>query len=278
MNIPKKNSKNNNSPISKIHSHIPKNNKISYSFDITTSNNYVKNISHDIPSKINTPIEFIRQRKKFVLLNSFDKNWTKYFLEQKEKALIEIKLDDEILEENNSNSLEYKRNNNKKKYNSLKKKSEYIINGKINQGSDIYCNSKINQYENAKINALGSKYKIDEKLDVKLKKEIKTKEKKIRSSKNQVNLRKSSITKIKVYNEDNIKDLESLFNFSQKRKKLMRIDDDIEDSYISRDNMEKKNNVKLLGKNYKKIFNEVAKEIINNSKIDSVRIILEELM
>ena len=278
MNIPKKNSKNNNSSISKIHSHIPKNNKISYSFDITTSNNYVKNISHDIPSKINTPIEFIRQRKKFVLLNSFDKNWTKYFLEQKEKALIEIKLDDEILEENNSNSLEYKRNNNKKKYNSLKKKSEYIINGKINQGSDIYCNSKINQYENAKINALGSKYKIDEKLDVKLKKEIKTKEKKIRSSKNQVNLRKSSITKIKVYNEDNIKDLESLFNFSQKRKKLMRIDDDIEDSYISRDNMEKKNNVKLLGKNYKKIFNEVAKEIINNSKIDSVRIILEELM
>ena len=278
MNIPKKNSKNNNSSISKIHSHIPNNNKISYSFDKTTSNNNVKNISHDIPSKINTPIEFIRQRKKFVLLNSFDKNWTKNFLEQKEKALIEIKLEDEILEENNSNSLEYNWNNNKKKYNSLKKKSEYIINSKINKGSDIYCNSTINHYENTKKNALDSEYKIDEKLDEKPKKEIKPKEKKIRSSKNQVNLRKSSITKIKVYNEDNIKDLESLFNFSQKRKKLMRIDDDIEDSYISRDNMEKKNNVKLLGKNYKKIFNEVAKEIINNSKIDSVRIILEELM
>ena len=264
MNIPKKNSKNNNSSISKIHSHIPNNNKISYSFDKTTSNNNVKNISHDIPSKINTPIEFIRQRKKFVLLNSFDKNWTKNFLEQKEKALIEIKLEDEILEENNSNSLEYNWNNNKKKYNSLKKKSEYIINSKINKGSDIYCNSTINHYENTKKNALDSEYKIDEKLDEKPKKEIKPKEKKIRSSKNQVNLRKSSITKIKVNNED-------------KRKKLMRINDAIEESYISRDNMENQN-IKLLGKNYKKLFNEVEKEIINNSKIDSVRIILEELM
>ena len=37
-------------------------------------------------------------------------------------------------------------------------------------------------------------------------------------------------------------------------------------------------NIKLLGKNYKKLFNEVEKEIINYSKIDSVRIILEELM
>ena len=58
----------------------------------------------------------------------------------------------------------------------------------------------------------------------------------------------------------------------------MRIDNNIEKSSISRDNMKNKNNVKLLGKNYKKIFNEAEKEIINNSKLDSVRIILEELM
>ena len=57
----------------------------------------------------------------------------------------------------------------------------------------------------------------------------------------------------------------------------MRINDAIEESYISRDNMENQN-IKLLGKNYKKLFNEVEKEIINYSKIDSVRIILEELM
>ncbi len=162
------------------------------------------------------------------------------------------------------------------KYNSPKKKSEYIIKSKINQGSDIYSNSKINKYENTKNNDLDSEYKIGEK---KPKKEIKSKEKIIINPKNQVDLRKSSTAKIKVYDDDNnIKNLHNLFNFSQKGKKLMRIDNNIEKSSISRDNMKNKNNVKLLGKNYKEIFNEAEKEIINNSKLDSVRIILEELM
>ena len=59
----------------------------------------------------------------------------------------------------------------------------------------------------------------------------------------------------------------------------MKSSDNIEEFPISKDNIENKNNnVKLLGKNYKEIFNEEEKEIINNSKIDSVRIILEELM
>ena len=115
MDIPKKNNKTKDSSISIMHSHVPKNTQVSSSFDIATSINYVKNVSHEIPSKINTPIEFIKQRKKFVLQNSFDINQTKHFLEQKEKALIEIKLDDEIFEENNLNELEYKRNYNKKK-------------------------------------------------------------------------------------------------------------------------------------------------------------------
>ena len=59
----------------------------------------------------------------------------------------------------------------------------------------------------------------------------------------------------------------------------MKSSDNIEEFPISKDNIENKNNnVKLLGKNYKEIFNEEEKEIINNSKIDSVRIILEEFM
>ena len=59
----------------------------------------------------------------------------------------------------------------------------------------------------------------------------------------------------------------------------MRIDNNIEKSSISRDNMKNKNiNVNLLGKKYKEIFNEAEKEIINNSKLNSVRIILEELL
>ena len=58
----------------------------------------------------------------------------------------------------------------------------------------------------------------------------------------------------------------------------MGIDDDIEESSISRDNMENKNNIKLLGNNHRNIFNETEKEIVNNSKIDTLRNILEELM
>ena len=99
MNIPEKINKPKNSSKSVIKSQIPKNYQDKTSYASTMVNN-VKNISHEVHSKINSPIEFIRQRNKFVLLNSFDKNWTKHFLEQKEKALIETELDDKILEEN----------------------------------------------------------------------------------------------------------------------------------------------------------------------------------
>ena len=37
-------------------------------------------------------------------------------------------------------------------------------------------------------------------------------------------------------------------------------------------------NIKLLGNNHRNIFNETEKEIVNNSKIDTLRNILEELM
>ena len=113
-------------------------------------------------------------------------------------------------------------------------------------------------------------------MDKKLKKEIK-KEKKNKNHKNQVIIKKSSTTNIKLY-DDNIKKWEDAFNFSQKRKNLMRIDDDIEESSISNENKKNKNNIKLLEKDYKKIFNETEKEIINNSKIDSIRIILKEMI
>ena len=274
MHSPKEINKTKNSYTSIVNSHIPKK-YVSTSFDAATAINDAKNISHEIPSKINTPTEFIRQRNKLAIQNSFE-NWTKNFLEQKSKALIEIKLDDEILEENNSNILEYKANNSKHKINnSSKKRTEYIINSKSNLKSDINCYSKINQDGNTIYrNDLDSKNKID--MDKKLKKEIK-KEKKNKNHKNQVIIKKSSTTNIKLY-DDNIKKWEGAFNFSQKRKNLMRIDDDIEESSISNENKKNKNNIKLLEKDYKKIFNETVKEIINNSKIDSIRIILEEMI
>jgi len=251
MHSPTKIIKPKNSSILTIKSQILKNNQESTCFSASTMVNNVKNNSHEIPSKINTPIEFIRQKKKFVLLNSFDKNWTKHFLEQKEKALLEIKLDDKILEveENKVDTLEcldnMKNNNKKKVYSLYKKKSEDIINNRDNMEIDHNYSTKIKGREAEK-------------------------------HKNHA-LHKSSTNKIKIY-DDNLKKWENLFIFSEKRKKLMRIDEDIEESSISRDNMENKNNIKLLGKNYRKILNEAEKEFINNSKIDTLRSILEELM
>ena len=281
MNIPEKKNKLKDSSISVIKLQIPKNNQDKTSSYASTIVNNVKNISHEVHSKINSPIEFIRQTKKFVLLNSFDKNWTKHFLEQKEKALIEIELDDKILEENSEDKSEYmdnRKNNNKKKAYSLhRKKLEDIINSKNNIENDNKYRSKKNQNENIKYKCtLYSEHKKEKNIDKKFKKEKKAKGNKIEKPKNHV-LHKSSTTRIKIYG-DNIKKWGSLFIFSEKRKKLMGIDEDIEESSISRDNMEKKNNIKLLGKNYRKIFNETEKEIINNSKIDTLRNILEELM
>ena len=100
MHSPKKINRTENSSIPVIKSQIQKNNQDNTSSNVASIVNNVKNKSNEAPSKIDTPIKFIRQGKKFVFLNSFDKNWTKHFLEQKEKALIEIKLDDRILEEN----------------------------------------------------------------------------------------------------------------------------------------------------------------------------------
>jgi hypothetical protein len=58
-------------------------------------------------------------------------------------------------------------------------------------------------------------------------------------------LHKSSTSRIKIY-DDNIKKWGNLFIFSAKRKKLMEIDDDIEESSISKDNMDNKNILKFM--------------------------------
>ena len=69
------------------------------SFSSSINNN--KNISHEVPSKISTPLDFIKNKKKFVIHNSFDINGTKDFLAQKEIAMKTINLEDDIEEEKN---------------------------------------------------------------------------------------------------------------------------------------------------------------------------------
>jgi hypothetical protein len=210
MNIPKNINKSKNSSISVKKSQIPNKNQDNTSSNADSVIDKAKNISNEVPSKINTPIEFIRQGKKIVFHNSFDKNWTKHFLKQKEKALIEIKLDDKILEENKEDTLEMinKKNNNRKQLCSLyRKKTKDKIKSKNNIENDNNYGNKINKNGNI-INkqTFDSEYKIDKK----------TKGHKIEKPKKHV-LHKSSTCKIKIY-DDNIKKKGSLFIFSEKKR------------------------------------------------------------
>ena len=72
--------------------------------------NNPKDLSHELPMMI-TPLDFIKQKKKFIIQDSFDKRGAQNFLKSKEEAMMEIKLDDEILDDiknkNNCNSNSY---------------------------------------------------------------------------------------------------------------------------------------------------------------------------
>lgn len=76
------------------------------SFSTTSVNiNSNNNLSQKNQKKIEFPLEFIKQKKKFKIENLFDCNGTKDFLASKEEAMMEIKLEDEIInEKDNKNS------------------------------------------------------------------------------------------------------------------------------------------------------------------------------
>ena len=146
-----------------------------------------KNIPQKVPSRIITLLDFIKNKKKFVFHNSFDINWTKDFLAQKEIALMTINLEDDIEEEKkekkfkkyntklldsrnsslNGNKRKIdkvvvgKKNNSEKKHNYHKikspstkkiKKSKYINNFHSNQTNNINSNLKNNIKNNIKSN------------------------------------------------------------------------------------------------------------------------------
>ena len=181
----KKIDKSQNKSLLKINPNIGSSN-----FLIPSSFNNNKNISHEIPSKITTPLDFIKNKKKFIIHNSFDINGTKDFLAQKEIAMMTINLEDDIEEEktgkkfkksntnlldldsgNNSFREQNKRNieqvvvskkNNSEKKNSYSKiispnskknkKSKYISNFHSNLNSNINSNLKNNIKSNIKSN------------------------------------------------------------------------------------------------------------------------------
>ena len=58
-----------------------------------------KNMKYNIPKKCLNVIDFIKQKNKFFIENSFDVRGTREFLASKEVAMREIKLNDEIIKE-----------------------------------------------------------------------------------------------------------------------------------------------------------------------------------
>lgn len=96
--------------------------RISNFSNVTNTKN--TKINSHFTKKIETPLEFIKQKNKFFIQNCFDTNGAKDFIKSKELAMEEIKLYDEIsYDENNKNdrlsSSELENNN--KKTNNIKK-------------------------------------------------------------------------------------------------------------------------------------------------------------
>ena len=158
-------------------------NRGSSTFSNSSSINNNKNISNEIASKIRTPLDFIKNKKKFVINNSFDINGTKDFLAKMEIAMKSINLEDDteekkmrkkyktynskLFDHNSGNNSIYEENKRKielvdigKKNNSEKKNSYKKIFSKKNKKSknisnfhsNLNCNINHNLKNNIKSN------------------------------------------------------------------------------------------------------------------------------
>ena len=91
-------------------------------------------------------IEFIKDKNKFCIKNLFDENGAEKFLKSKEIALMEIKLNDEIICVNNKKkSLRLIKSSN------TNENSINIINKSANENRGEYCLKKINKSSNLNI-------------------------------------------------------------------------------------------------------------------------------
>ena len=130
------------------------------SFTTTSANINVKDISGEIPKKIETLLDFIKQKKKFNLDNIFDVNGAKDFLSSKEKAMIEIKLDDEIMHKKKkknstvitkkSSAIELKNEGDIKSKNSINKKAATIISKEDKNNKNNFKKENRKKYTDSK--------------------------------------------------------------------------------------------------------------------------------
>ena len=104
--VPIKNEKNKkkNSPSFGVNSLlVPQEKSLTNNFG--SSNNYIDNNYQINHKKVETPIEFIKQKKKFFMQDFFDIKGTNDFISSKELSLKKIELNDEILIEEKKNKI-----------------------------------------------------------------------------------------------------------------------------------------------------------------------------
>ena len=243
-------------------------------------------------------IDFIKQKKKFYMPDFFDEKNTKKFLYSKEKAMMEIKLNDELVILNNGNEIDIKINKGKEKnrirHESASPRRERNKNKKTKTTKNV--NKFLNNHnkkvdENNKSNSNDSnenqiyKYIIDNVDDSEdnffnnLKKEIKKVENKKINNKNKDDniYRTFSIKKprkskqIKNYNIDKKR---NSFKFSETVKHLM-VNDELELSSISNDSF-------VQNKNTKKTFGTCCiknqKDIVKNNLFDEKEIVEKNIV
>ena len=242
-------------------------------------------------------IDFIKQKKRFIIQNVFDLKGTREFLASKEVAMRVIKLNDEIIEDIKKNDEDsdikviYNTNvgdnmdNLRKKVN--KKISTIPVKSKFKSNKEIFLDLDLKKFIKDKINSkesqdnLSPKPKIKSKKSKKIKKEFYENKGELVSPKKKSNDKLSIInltSKKKEYSSSVLtkhKQTQSQFLFSEINQKLMA-DDELNLSGISNRNMSPRLNYKSKLKddiyysqiNNFKIFDENIKNKINEDIIE----------
>ena len=250
-------------------------------------------------------IDFIKQKKRFIIQNVFDLKGTREFLASKEVAMRVIKLNDEIIEaikkndEDSDIKVIYNTNvgdnmdNLRKKVN--KKISTIPVKSKFKSNKEIFLDLDIKKFIKDKINSKESQDNLSPKPKIKSKKSKKIKKESYENKGELVSPKKKSNDKLSIINLTSKKkeysssvltkhkQTQSQFLFSEINQKLMA-DDELNLSGISNRNMSPKLNYKSKPKddiyysqiNNFKIFDENIKNKINEDIIEEDKILIKD--
>ena len=244
-------------------------------------------------------IDFIKQKKRFIIQNVFDLKGTREFLASKEVAMRVIKLNDEIIEDIKKNDEDsdikdiYNTNVGDNMDNLRKKVSAIPVKSKFKSNKEIFLDLDLKKFKKEltkikdKINSKESQDNLSPKPKIKSKKSKKIKKESYENKGELVSPKKKSNDKLSIINLTSKKkeysssvltkhkQTQSQFLFSEINQKLMA-DDELNLSGISNRNMSPKLNYKSKPKddiyysqiNNFKIFDENIKNKINEDIIE----------